>query len=85
MLTLDASDYSPRAGDIMEGPARAGRSVFLYYPEEELATRAGGVSVAAVGVAVLRTLSGAEPEMVSWVATTGADPTSAAGPGPSST
>jgi hypothetical protein len=52
VLTLDPSDYAPRAGDILEGPARAGRSVFLYYPEESLATRAGGESLSADVVAV---------------------------------
>jgi hypothetical protein len=51
ILTLDAPDYMPRAGDVLEGPARPGRSVFVYYPEESLGTRSEGRSISADVVA----------------------------------
>jgi hypothetical protein len=47
VMTLDAPDYAPRAGDVLEGPARAGRRVFVYYPEESLGTREAGRSIPA--------------------------------------
>jgi hypothetical protein len=47
VMTLDDAGYAPRAGDVLEGPARTGRSVFVYYPEESLGTREGGRSIPA--------------------------------------
>ena len=47
VLTLDEPAFAPRAGDVLEGPARTGRSVFVYYRDASLADRADGVSVAA--------------------------------------
>jgi hypothetical protein len=47
VMSIDAPDYAPRAGDVLEGPARAGRSVFVFYPEEALGNRGAGRSVPA--------------------------------------
>jgi hypothetical protein len=47
VLQLDAPEYAPRVGDVLEGPAREGRSVFAHYPAESLAVRTGALSVAA--------------------------------------
>ncbi len=52
MMQLDSPEYAPRTGDVLEGPAREGRSVFAYYPEESLGTRAGALTVSADVVGV---------------------------------
>ena len=52
VLQLESAEYAPRAGDVLEGPAREGRSVFAYYREESLDTRAGATTVAADVLAV---------------------------------
>jgi hypothetical protein len=52
VLALDSPEYAPRVGDVLEGPAREGRSVFAYYREESLATRDGAQTVAADVIAV---------------------------------
>jgi hypothetical protein len=52
VLDLESPEYAPRAGDVLEGPAREGRSVFAYYREESLGTREGAVTVTAAVLAV---------------------------------
>lgn len=47
LLAVTEPGYTPTPGDILEGPAREGASVFLYYPPEQAATREGGRSVPA--------------------------------------
>jgi hypothetical protein len=52
VLELDAPEYAPRVGDVLEGPAREGRSVFAHYTDESLDVRADARSVAADVLAV---------------------------------
>jgi hypothetical protein len=54
VLRLEDDDYAPQVGDLLEGPARVGQSVFVFYPPEAAGAREGGrpmpADVAAVGL-----------------------------------
>ncbi len=52
VLTLEEADYAPQVGDLLEGPAREGRSVFVFYPPEAVGAREGGRTMPAEVVAV---------------------------------
>ena len=47
VLRLEEDDYAPQVGDLLEGPAREGRSIFVFYPPESVGAREGGRTMAA--------------------------------------